>query len=53
MSKRDYEMIASVLHIHAMDGEVRVIAVARSLAGMFGLDNPRFDYDRFMKAVLP
>lgn len=52
MSKKDYELIAGVLRAHALDGEVRVLEVARSLAVAFSLSNPRFNERRFMEAVL-
>ncbi len=58
MTKKDYEMIASVLHetIIRADGQDAatrdaVSSIAYRLSVRFREDNPRFNSDKFFKAV--
>jgi hypothetical protein len=56
MTKRDYEIVASVLarfsqlQVQTEAGAVTA-AIADSLANRFALDNPRFSRDKFLAAV--
>lgn len=55
MSRKDYEQMASVIKREVNqanhDAEVMVLErLAKHLAGVFALDNPRFDRVRFMRA---
>ena len=59
MSKKDYEAVAAVLKLTRdqaiEDGEPAVAQgvyeAALVVMGVFAVDNPRFDRERFMKAV--
>jgi hypothetical protein len=53
MTRKDYQLIASVLKNYAADG-IPVDdrdAIAYDLADALGADNPRFDRDRFLVAA--
>jgi hypothetical protein len=53
MSRKDYEKIAGLLDALRSSGECdncTLEEVARGLAVIFHVDNPRFDRDRFMEA---
>lgn len=54
MTRKHYQMVADVLHRELTDHQGSLDAVqniAAGLADAFKADNPRFDRDRFMKAV--
>lgn len=52
MSKKDYEMIARVLKYHGETTPRTVEYIAKDLAEQFSKDNPAFNTERFMKAVV-
>jgi hypothetical protein len=55
MSKKDYEAIAAVLNtILRTEGSCSktVTEIAAALGVVFGKDNPRFQYERFVYAAL-
>jgi hypothetical protein len=57
LTRKYYVAIAAVLKaranptVYAPDYVQAVRDVARDLAGQFGLDNPNFDRERFLKAA--
>ena len=57
MTKKDYELIAKVIKVHANfkctytdQRKVEMLDLAIDLAVYFQEENPRFDRDRFLKA---
>ena len=53
MTRKDYVMIADVLHNYTAEGGVTIERdeIARALADAFESDNPRFDRVRFFNWV--
>lgn len=52
MSKKDFEAIARVIQSQPLLSEDRE-NLAHSFARMLAGQNPRFDYDRFLRACVP
>jgi hypothetical protein len=51
VSQKDYIAIAAVLLAYAPVNPAMVHGIALSLAEVFAADNPRFDRERFIRAV--
>ena len=47
MTRKDYEMIAKVLHKHYLKSKVRTARIIDDLDHAFGEDNPKFNHFEF------
>jgi hypothetical protein len=50
MTRKDYNLIAKIIESAYYLNENQKMVVARDFADDLGLDNPRFDRDRFLVA---
>jgi len=50
MTRKDYIQIAKVLREH--NGEYSITAIVETFVEMLELDNPNFDAERFIEAVM-
>ena len=53
MTRKDYIQTANILNEYLNDEPILVMSLAKDFAEYFAEDNPRFDSDKFIKAVSP
>ena len=51
MTRKDYVQASEILSHYLTDSPLVVMEIAHDFAEYFALDNPRFNYDKFINAV--
>ena len=51
MTRKDYIQASEILSHYLTDSPLVVMEIANDFAEYFALDNPRFNYDKFINAV--
>ena len=51
MTRKDYVQASEILSHYLSDSPLVVMEIAHDFAEYFALDNPRFNYDKFINAV--